>query len=628
MSYVCPICRQSIQEISEHCVGCGLLFDPAQWPEEAYSANGMRTELTISWGNGNKYSPNSDDFQIGRMPEGDGLVLANGIGVSKIHARIFCVDGIWHIQKKSSQALILNGESVENEAILLPGAEIIIGAFILAVAISYEQKRTTDSPHGQLCSSDTEYLDTDRIYIGSDQTRCRVLISGGDSIHALVYKRDFDQSWYVVDCASRSGVKVNDERIRNKKLYPGDEISIAGVDFIFHGDRLVKGQTVSCGISLSFSGASAEVGNGIQILQNLNFHIEQGEFVGILGPSGCGKSSLIQRIVGLAQFTEGEMLINGTYFKQLPAAYLDSVSYQPQQNSLHPDLTLREEISAYRSLHALHRRRIKKETAQKTLQLVGLEQELNKQTSQLSGGQQRRAGIALTLLRDPQMLVLDEPTSGLDPATETEVMEYLKRISNQNKTVICSTHIMGNIEKFDKVLVLSRGCLVFFGAPSELLNFFKIAQPLELYRIFASGTYDEQVETAAAFSNKYYFSPIAQKYTVDIPACSMPEVKHPDFANQVYGYWKRMLFEIISFKNSSRSWKTVWRSNFFIQLFLQPFLVAFVLKMACAYNLVSSDGSKEVLFFSAVAVFWLGINNSVRELVKERIPWRCLERLM
>lgn len=627
MRYVCPVCQQSIQGISEHCAGCGLLFDPAQWPEEAYSANGMRAKLIISWGNGHEYNPNSDDFQIGRMPEGDGLVLANGIGVSKIHARVFCVDGIWHIQKKSSQPLILNGESVEDEAILLPGAEITIGAFMLTAAISYEQKRTTDSPHGQLCSSDTEDLDADRIYIGSDPTRCRVLISGADPVHALLYKRDSDQSWYAVDCASKSGVKVNDERIRNKKLYPGDEISIAGVDFIFHGDRLTKGQTASCGISLAFSGVSAEVGNGIQILQNLNFHIEQGEFVGILGPSGCGKSSLIQRIVGLAQFTEGEMQINGTHFEKLPAAYLDAVSYQPQQNTLHPDLTLREEISAYRSLHALHGRRIKKETAQKALQLVGLERELNKQTSQLSGGQQRRAGIALALLRDLQMLVLDEPTSGLDPATETEVMGYLKRISNQNKTVICSTHIMGNIEKFDKVLVLSRGHLVFFGTPSELLNFFKIAQPLELYRIFASGTYDEQVQTAAAFSNKYYSSPIAQKYTMDIPTCSMPEAKHPDFAKQVYGYWKRMFFEMISFKNNSKWWKAVWRSNFFIQLFLQPFLVALVLKMACAYNLVSSDGSKEVLFFSAVAVFWLGINNSVRELVKERIPWRCLERL-
>lgn len=276
------------------------------------------------------------------------------------------------------------------------------------------------------------------------------------------------------------------------------------------GDRVPGGSIVSRGISLSFSGISAETRDGTMVLQDLNFHIAQGEFVGILGPSGCGKSSLIQRIVGLARFTDGEMRINGKSFEELPEAYMDAVSYQPQQNTLHPDLTLREEISVYRSLHAL---RITEEAVLEKLGLVGLEKKLmDMQISQLSGGQQRRAGLALALLREPQMLVLDEPTSGLDPATETEVMEYLKRISEQDTTVLCSTHIMGNIDKFDKVLVLSRGKLVFFGTPGELLRFFAISQPTELYRVLASGTCDEQARTtASAFSDKYCSSPPCEK---------------------------------------------------------------------------------------------------------------------
>ena len=625
MRYVCPHCNQGLNQISEKCSNCGRLFDPAEWPEEAYTTRGVRAQLKISW-DGKVFEPSSDDFQIGRSPEAMGLVLPPGTGVSKNHARVFLEDGEWYIEKQSSQDLLINNNPIEKCA-LTSGAVIAIGVFLLTVSISYEQYGASCSPQGSLCSGDEIPLDKKYLYIGSDPIKCSVVITGTDSYHALIYHKDNDNTWWLVDCASSGGVKVNDERIRNKKLYPGDEISIAGLSFIFHGDKLTAGKIDVSGIELTFCNASAQARNGFQILQNLNFNIAPGEFVGILGPSGCGKSSLIQRIVGLAKFTDGSMLINGEDFDTLPNAYLDAVAYQPQQNTLHPDLTLHEEFAAYRTLHALKDRRIQKKDAVDALRLLGLEKEVRKRTSQLSGGQQRRAGIALALLRKPQMLVLDEPTSGLDPATETEVMEYLKRISNQNKTVICSTHIMGNIDKFDKIVVLSRGHLVFCGTPGELLNFFKIKNPQELYGILASGDYEEQCQTAEDRSGIFYCSPLARKYTQRTSNIPLPTEKKPDFFKQIYGYLKRMFFELVSFKNSGNSWKTFWTSSCFIQLLLQPFLVALVLKMACAYDLVSLDGAKEVLFFASVAVFWLGINNAVRELVKERIPWRCLERL-
>lgn len=625
MRYVCPHCNQGLNHISEKCSNCGRLFDPAEWPEEAYSTRGVRAQLKISW-DGKVFEPSSDDFQIGRAPEAMGLVLPPGTGVSKNHARVFLENGEWHIEKQSSHELLINNDPIEKCA-LTSGAVITIGVFLLTVSISYEQYGASCAPQGSLCSGDEIPLEKKYLYIGSDPIKCSVVITGTDSCHALIYHKDNDNTWWLVDCASSGGVKVNDERIRNKKLYPGDEISIAGLTFIFHGDKLTAGKTEISGIELTFCNASAQARNGFQILQNLNFNIAPGEFVGILGPSGCGKSSLIQRIVGLAKFTDGSMLLNGECFETLPNAYLDAVAYQPQQNTLHPDLTLHEEFAAYRTLHALKDRRIQKKDAVDALRLLGLEKEVRKRTSQLSGGQQRRAGIALALLRKPQMLVLDEPTSGLDPATETEVMEYLKRISNQNKTVICSTHIMGNIDKFDKIVVLSRGQLVFCGTPGELLNFFKIKNPQELYGILASGDYEEQCQTAEDRSSIFYCSPLARKYTQRTSNIPLPTEKKTDFFKQIYGYLKRMFFELVSFKNSGSWWKTFWTSSCFIQLLLQPFLVALVLKMACAYDLVSLDGAKEVLFFASVAVFWLGINNAVRELVKERIPWRCLERL-
>lgn len=633
MTFVCPFCQHSIQiqRTPEDCPKCHRPFDPGEWPEEAYSLKGMHPILKLSYGNGIVYEAKSYDFQIGRTPDGDGLTL-DGTGVSRVHARVYSIDGAWYIEKKGSQDILVNGENIDKQE-LLSGFEIIIGSYILHVSISYEQNNPVNCPPGTLCSGNEIQLDKERIYIGSNDPPCGIVITNADPCHALIYKRSVDNSWYLVDCASKSGVKINGERIRNKALCPGDEITIAGVDFIFYGDKLVFGKKDATGLSLSFVNASAQVGKGAKdgmgktILSNLCFNIAPGEFVGVLGPSGCGKSSLIQRIAGLANFSSGEWLINGTSYNTLPDAYLNAIAYQPQQNTLHDNLTLQEEFSSYCTLHALHGRSIKEDEVLAALRLVGLENKICELSSRLSGGQQRRAGIALALLRKPQMLILDEPTSGLDPATETEIMDYLRRISKQNKTVLCSTHIMGNLAKFDKVLVLSRGYMVFFGTPSELFEYFKISQPLELYRIFASGDDEHQERIAQKTSEEYYKSSLADKYTQRTELFDLPICEKPFFIKQVFGYWKRMLFETFSFLHKKTWWKSFWGSHICIQLIWQPFLVALFLKMSCAYKLLFNADQKEVLFFAAIASFWFGINNSVRELVKERVPWRCLERL-
>ena len=632
MFYLCPICQQSIRSFHQRCPSCGRLFDPAEWPEEAYSSKGMRPKLKIVLGNEQVYEPSSLDFQIGRNPDGDGLVLDGDgdrpLGVSGKHARVYYSDddGEWHVQKVGNRQLFLDGKEID-EGIISPNSKIDIGSFQLGVLINYEQYGAIAPKKGTLLSANEIILDEEheRIYIGSNSYQCKLLISEADECHALIYKHGSD--WFIVDCASRSGVKVNDKRIRNEKLFPGDEISIAGVDFIFDGDRIKQGPLSTNGLELSFKGANAVVSKGLQVLVDLNFSIASGEFVGVLGPSGCGKSSLIQRVAGLANFTDGEFTVNGNSIEDVRESFQDLTAYQPQQNTLHSDLTLQEEFSCYSTIHAVSGQKISDEQILKALRLVGLESEINKKISSLSGGQQRRAGIALALLRDPQLLILDEPTSGLDPATETEVMEYLKRISNQNKTVICSTHIMENIDLFDKILVLSKGYMVFWGTPSDLINYFGISEPMDLYRIFASGDKDDQIQTAFEFSQKYNNSSLVQKYFTPQKKSNPPPKKKTLFTKQILGYWKRDFYEALSFKNDDKKIRSFFASPVFIQLIFQPFLVACVLKCACAYKFTSKSDLKEVLFFAFVAVFWLGINNSVRELVRERVPWRCLERL-
>ena len=624
MPYLCPNCQNSINDIGERCQVCGAVFDPSQWPEEAYSLNGMIAHLIITWDN-HSYDSSLGSFVIGRA-FGDNVLTLNGNFVCNKHAEVRYENGEWIIEKIEG-ALFVNGVSVER-SFLKTKDKIQIGAYVLNVSIYYCQSEIVYNENGILISPNEVDLSAERLYIGCDPN-CPITISGADQYHSLVYCHNDSNEWWIVDNASSSGVRVNNERIRNKKLYPGDEITIVGVNFLYTGSKLFVGDSSSEGLSLSFKNVSVEIKKGIKILNDITFRVLPGEFVGILGPSGCGKSSLIQQIVGLSKFSAGEVHINGIEYSSLPDSYKDALAYLPQQNFLHDELTLLEEFECFKSLHKNCDTMDSKDSVHEVIRLLGLENEILKKVEKLSGGQQRRACIALELIRNPRLLVLDEPTSGLDPATEEEVMLYLKRISNQHKTVLCSTHIMDNINLFDKILVLSRGYLVFFGTPSELLSYFSVSRPLNLYRLFVSGTTDEQSQTAEDFSQRYFSSELFNKYNSVKPSSVEPlsAPRKKKTFDLLIGYWKRMFFELISFKNNGLFLKTIWGSSFFIQLILQPILVALVLKISCVYLMQVDDSRKQVFFFAAVAVFWFGLNNSVRELVKERIPWRCLERL-
>lgn len=634
---VCPFCQRGIRSNSDRC-SCGRRFDSVEWPQEAYSTLGMTPVLGLVGVVGHsqqEYSFCGGSFQIGTNPQIDGIKLpTNSRGVSEHHAQITLGEDGWYIENLSEHGTKVDDEPIEGAVPLLPGAEIWLGAYPFKVTIFFQQLPSERIDNGT-CNEEQRSLDDGDIAFGSDAKRCQVIIEHGEPLHAKLYKRRDSQEWYLVDCASKSGVKVNGQRIRNKLLSPGDEISIAGVSFIFHGDHLEKGSVAGNGVRVKVEHVDARVicanGQEKSILDDLNFQIQPGEFVGVIGPSGCGKSSVIQRIVGLSRFTSGKMYINGSYCEngKLPDGLQQSMCYLPQINALHSYLTLGQEIASCRSLLGMKGCSISHEAALKALQLVGLEHEVGKLNSQLSGGQKRRAGIAIGLLRNPELLVLDEPTSGLDPATERDLMNYLRRVSNQGRTVICTTHIMDSLEKFDKVLVLSRGKQIFFGSPDELLKYFQIKRPQEIYKMLLGGSIEDQQEVAEYLSQCFL-----QKGSSDDNASAashseedFSHVPSVNLGKQVWGYWKRMFFELISFVNGGNWWKKIWFSSCFIQLFLQPFLVAIVLKAACANQIFSFSDVKEVLFFALVSVFWFGINNSVRELVKERVPFRGLERL-
>lgn len=529
---------------------------------------------------------------------------------------------------------IVDGEECPRCSVLFrssdwPGIAVTPGGRVRKENGSYSFPDPEIAVMGEIQRPFTEELPSpdvrDRISVGGEKQH--VFIADVADPLAEFYRHLIPNGdeWWVIRCQAAAKIILNGKKeVDNCRLSEGDIVTIAGVSFLFTGKSLRIGQFEQPEICLETHDLTVKKKK--TILKDINFKIERGEFIGILGPSGCGKSSLIQQLVGLGRATSGKIFVNGMSYSKVASSVRKLTAYMPQTVALHNELTLEEEINSFVLLHGTSL-----SDAEAKLALVGMRQETAKRIGDLSGGQQRRVGIALELLREPLMLILDEPTAGLDPASETQVMTYLRRLADQGKSVLCATHIMENLDKFDKVLVLSRGYGVFFGTPSELLARFRISRPQELYDLLGTGSETQQRERAKELAEEFCDSRKNDSAGEPEKHCK-PSPKYgrgASLKDQYLGYLWRQAMEFFSFRHTTHPFWSFWTSACFIQLLLQPILIALVLRLACAqlfYQNSSSDRF-DLCYFSCLVVFWLGVNDAIRELVRERVPWRCLERL-
>ena len=619
MNFVCPHCLHGIANNGERCPQCGRVFLTNEWPCEAYTSEGLISEL-IFFGNERSWQAQAHDFVIGRQPGTYGLQLESPT-VSRKHVQVkFDSFGNWCAESLGSP-FFWNDEP-KDTVILTSGGYLTLGACILRVGLRFQLKTPQTVPCGRLLEGGECALPEENgiLRIGSSP-ECEIVIEGAEPVHALIYRNRKEQSWWVTDKMTNSGTFVNGQAVRNSRLAMGDCLTIASVPLFFerdglHGNRSAARDTGS----LLVQELSVQI-NERQILKDISFSANSGEFIGIIGPSGCGKSSLIQRLASLAPISSGAVLVNGQELESVRRAFLQKTAYLPQQVVLHSNLTLKQEFQCFCRLHTPSYEQSRKDILP-VLTCVGLEQELAKKISDLSGGQQRRAGIALELLRSPDLLLLDEPTAGLDPASEGNIMTYLRRIANQGKTVICSTHLMENFQLFDKVLLLNHGQEIFFGSPNELLAYWKAKTPREIFQQLSNESPNDAQMEAVRFRNSPYFQmPRPEKPT------SFAESPQPSFGQEFTGYLYRYWNELVHFRNSVKPVREFLFSRSGILFLVQPLLISQVIKFACAPRFYYEMEVRDVLFFMIISVFWLGLNNAVRELVAERVPYRCLERL-
>ena len=214
-------------------------------------------------------------------------------------------------------------------------------------------------------------------------------------------------------------------------------------------------------------------GNGTAFEQHalfdVNFEIQDGEFVGIIGHTGSGKSTLIQHLNGLIKASSGAIYCKVGLVFQYPEHQLFEIDVLTDVCFGPKNQGLSEEEA--------------KEKAKKALGLVGLDESYYSQSPfELSGGQKRRVAIAGVLAMEPEVLILDEPTAGLDPRGRDEILDQIARLHTERKmTIILVSHSMEDVARYaGRLIVMNHGQKIFDGSPREVFRHYKELEAIGL----------------------------------------------------------------------------------------------------------------------------------------------------
>ena len=208
------------------------------------------------------------------------------------------------------------------------------------------------------------------------------------------------------------------------------------------------------------------------VLKDLNFTIQDGQFVVLIGPSGCGKTTTMKMINRLLEPDSGTLSIDGQdIHKQDKVELRRHIGYVIQQIGLFPNMTVAQNICVVPKLLKYDKARCE-EIVREMLRMVDMEQYADKYPSQLSGGQQQRIGVLRALAASPPIVLMDEPFSALDPMTREILQDEVKNIQRRlNKTVIFVSHDMTEALKLaDVIIFMSGGKIVQMASPEEMLE--------------------------------------------------------------------------------------------------------------------------------------------------------------
>jgi ABC-2 type transport system ATP-binding protein len=205
------------------------------------------------------------------------------------------------------------------------------------------------------------------------------------------------------------------------------------------------------------------------VIKDLSFEVKKGEIFGLLGSNGSGKTTTVRALLGFYHPTAGDVLVDGKVYN--PENSTIRIGYLPEERGLYRKETVLDTMVYFGELNGL---KDPVEWSKKYLKRVGLEEKANERLEKLSGGQQQKVQLGITIMGDPQLLILDEPTKGFDPMNRRLLMEIIEEHHKKGAAIIMITHYMDEVEKLcDRALLLKDGVARAYGTIPEIKKEFK-----------------------------------------------------------------------------------------------------------------------------------------------------------
>ncbi|MFI5777209.1 ATP-binding cassette domain-containing protein [Nocardia sp. NPDC051570] len=288
----------------------------------------------------------------------------------------------------------------------------------------------------------------------------------------------------IEDIGSANGTFVNGRREQRTALRERDIVTIGNIDFVVADGALVHRKKPVAEQGLHVHGIGFAVEGNKQLLVDVNLAAGRGTLTALIGPSGAGKSTLSKLIAGSTHPSAGVVTFEGRNLHAEYEAMRSRIGMVPQDDVLHRQLTVRQALgfAAELRLPPDSTRADRQRVIDGVLKELSLTEHADTRVDRLSGGQRKRASVALELLTGPALLLLDEPTSGLDPALDRQVMTMLRELADAGRTVIVVTHSVACLDMCDQVLLLAPGGkTAFCGHPGAVGRFLGTSDWAEIF---------------------------------------------------------------------------------------------------------------------------------------------------
>ncbi|ULE33723.1 FHA domain-containing protein [Mycobacterium sp. IDR2000157661] len=278
----------------------------------------------------------------------------------------------------------------------------------------------------------------------------------------------------IRDNRSINGTFVNGTRVESALLHDGDNVTIGNIDLVFSGGTLMRGTGTEAATrtgGLEVHGVTWTIENDKTLLENISIAARPGTLTAVIGPSGAGKSTFARLVAGYTHPTTGTVTFEGHNVHAEYASLRSRIGMVPQDDVVHGQLTVRQALmyAAELRLPPDTTKADREQVVMQVLEELEMTNHLETRVDKLSGGQRKRASVALELLTGPSLLILDEPTSGLDPALDRQVMTMLRQLADAGRVVLVVTHSLTYLDVCDEVLLLAPGGkTAFYGPPNQI----------------------------------------------------------------------------------------------------------------------------------------------------------------